>query len=1242
MASSRWKRFAFFEKNNLTLPHFVIQDVIPSSSPVHDPYSTTSRPNVTPSVENVRKDNEANIFSCTKGDYVSLVITNGASFPPSSVSHILEETEPRLGVKGMQVSITTCHNTSNGSTPDEDIFIPFSSRENHISSSSNSSYNRNSNKDVLGPMPVLAFLSSKSTNFVHCIDLTVRCNPISSSYCQQENGKSDPTVVESQMDKNNKISKALEGMDGWRGCLNPFSHGLLDESISYSADSSSSSPYTAKAKARIVGMAICSSTDEEAYAISKNKRSGQNDVYLACITNVVNSVAIVVVRNPHLYLGELGNDSEVSTIPKAEVFQPPTKFDFAKRGHPTTVTISYSNKIVAIGTDKGVILVYSFNRVGNKGGLNSTSKLNFFMEIAAPYPESDIGEFVVSSLRLVLSYETEEPVSRKEKIGMINTAGLKTYLFATYCCKGILSSKNKDGETMSSSDKPPSHAETGKIARNVSGRGGIFCYDIGNASPHGTSYASSSPSPLARYDLDGRHVPSSCLCDIIETRKGNQRSTGAPDNFIVARSDGLYTYSPTDKASVSPIDGIKIATCCIPSPPGSQRRLNHSQFETDLSLTSEEELGNKNGSFVTVTESGSSYILVASTDSKSKRDTVDVYDTTNKLVAFHVLLSPGHKALRASGITTNHRTMSDGAQRGGLSSAIVLTSGGSIVTLTEKLTSKKVLLLVQKNLYSAAISMAFADPSYKAIDIMALYQRHAEHLYRKGDFMSAMDQYIHTIGSLQPSYVIFRFLDASKIPLLIRYLEELRSRNLSSIMHSELLKTCYLKLHKTDAAERLATELSSTLESSKCISALSSSLHNPSEALSIVCSFEAPYAVEALTQYGATLARTLPRETAGLVMRLCDGTYTPSILANNSETAMHAETKSSTIDRPVVSDKYPAHLFSNSFLENSKLLRMILAHCYQKKCILSSELKRTLLELTLEEWNAAKRVDDAELMKTRHKDAMSVLTDQHEDIGDCEALVIVQLAGFIEGEVLLYERMQIVPLLLEQYAKNGNEKSRRQMLAMCRSDPELLADVLGKFVTMSNKDVHFRGKDKGSINAVSESEMEQIFKDIKEGLTVAQAQGVLPPARVVRILAGEGSGEFSNVNSCSQQRDDVCSVPLPIALDYIGSTLDESKKTILQLKNSVEEYNNMCNAMEAEINDLLDSSGSRNQLNKDKNNEMKTINIEVMYKKASLEVSESYVERVSGASSEEFWREISQSEDRYDTVARFFAKHMIS
>lgn len=86
------------------------------------------------------------------------------------------------------------------------------------------------------------------------------------------------------------------------------------------------------------------------------------------------------------------------------------------------------------------------------------------------------------------------------------------------------------------------------------------------------------------------------------------------------------------------------------------------------------------------------------------------------------------------------------------------------------------------------------------------------------------------------------------------------------------------------------------------------------------------------------------------------------------------------------------------------------------------------------------------------------MTDAHaEELGLYEALVLVQMAGFTKGEVLLFERLQMAPMLLERYSSAGGERERRQMIAMCRTDPELLADVIAYFVEMAgNHDTKVR------------------------------------------------------------------------------------------------------------------------------------------------------------------------------------------
>jgi len=103
-----------------------------------------------------------------------------------------------------------------------------------------------------------------------------------------------------------------------------------------------------------------------------------------------------------------------------------------------------------------------------------------------------------------------------------------------------------------------------------------------------------------------------------------------------------------------------------------------------------------------------------------------------------------------------------------------------------------------------------------------------------------MDQYIYTVGSLEPSHVIFRFLDAPKIPLLAKYLEVLRTKQLATGIHFDLLKTCYLKLNETEKAENVGVDRTKKGSfGTGFTSAVTNLSHNPTEALAMICSFEA-------------------------------------------------------------------------------------------------------------------------------------------------------------------------------------------------------------------------------------------------------------------------------------------------------------------------------------------------------------------------------------------------------------------
>lgn len=158
-------------------------------------------------------------------------------------------------------------------------------------------------------------------------------------------------------------------------------------------------------------------------------------------------------------------------------------------------------------------------------------------------------------------------------------------------------------------------------------------------------------------------------------------------------------------------------------------------------------------------------------------------------------------------------------------------------------------------------------------------------------------------------------------------------------------------------------------------------------------------------------------------------------------------------------------------------------------------------------------------------------------------------------------------------------------------------------------------------------------------MLLARRQGVIPPVRIARILAGEGTGQFSTENPQERPKN-IRTVPLSVALDYVGAILDESRKEITRLRSGVEEYNQLCNRMESEIDSLLRTSLILPPLPKDREALSGKLSIDDLYVKARAEDSigldarqDQSVEKL-----ESFWRDMAQSEDTFETIARYFAR----
>lgn len=87
-------------------------------------------------------------------------------------------------------------------------------------------------------------------------------------------------------------------------------------------------------------------------------------------------------------------------------------------------------------------------------------------------------------------------------------------------------------------------------------------------------------------------------------------------------------------------------------------------------------------------------------------------------------------------------------------------------------------------------------------------RRYGDYLYDQDENEKAIKEcwcgvgvrcrYVHTIGFVEPSYVIRKFLDAQRMPQLAEYLEALHEQGLANSEHTTLLINCYSKLNKQE------------------------------------------------------------------------------------------------------------------------------------------------------------------------------------------------------------------------------------------------------------------------------------------------------------------------------------------------------------------------------------------------------------------------------------------------------------
>jgi len=297
MASSRWKRFAFFERHTLSIPSEVLDDLVPVGVE-----SYTSRRSVR-YLDHVSQE--------TGNDSVSLVVTT-AALPLTSKPTTSSDDNSGDGVAlgAMWSSLMAC-SSAGYTAPNDEPTVQLPSQA--------QMQRRDVEYDVSTTAAdglVLVFVTSRDTELVHCFDVTIRCNP--------------PSTAE----------KEIEDLDGFRGYFAPFRKVPQERKSSQDAihehmeDSSSAD--------KLVAIAACRGT------------GGHKPVYLACITKS----KLCIWEDPHLHLScrrPLITPEPTSDVSIFNLQTPCSSTDGEYR------VIDIVPGLVAVGTNNGAVLVYVYS-----------------------------------------------------------------------------------------------------------------------------------------------------------------------------------------------------------------------------------------------------------------------------------------------------------------------------------------------------------------------------------------------------------------------------------------------------------------------------------------------------------------------------------------------------------------------------------------------------------------------------------------------------------------------------------------------------------------------------------------------------------------------------------------------------------------------------------------------------------------------------------------------------------------
>uniref|UniRef100_A0A1I7XZ03 Vacuolar protein sorting-associated protein 11 homolog n=1 Tax=Steinernema glaseri TaxID=37863 RepID=A0A1I7XZ03_9BILA len=357
----------------------------------------------------------------------------------------------------------------------------------------------------------------------------------------------------------------------------------------------------------------------------------------------------------------------------------------------------------------------------------------------------------------------------------------------------------------------------------------------------------------------------------------------------------------------------------------------------------------------------------------------------------------------------------------------IIQGDGSLFRLTEKHINAKLDILYRKNLFNVAARIARSSGSAELPHICLKY---GDYLYKKGDYENAVQQYCETIGTVEPSYVIKKFLDGAKITHLCKYLEALHKKKLEIGHHTTILLNCYSRLGAADKIRAFIDEYSveggdidtaiKVLRSAKFfaeaeklskthgrystyINILIEDMQKYSAAVQFLGTQPEQFAIKELEQFGKLLLMQCPDETIDLLIKIISG---------------EGESQVSELMKMFVDDNANCAKFIKKALKSDTS---------------NAAMRNTVLELMLKQLKETEP-SNAPTLKA---EIMQLIEQSNHG----EAIHLCLMFGFAEGIIHIYRKQRRFTELM-QFLKEKGDVDNMTQLCTELSDGALWTELL--------------------------------------------------------------------------------------------------------------------------------------------------------------------------------------------------------